>query len=476
MAPAGHDYRRESAPGRFPYNPGMANEDLRTIPSVERVLAVLREQDGAAPHATSVSAVRAVIAEERTRITAGQPARALAELAAAALRNAADAVAPSLRPVINATGVILQTNLGRAPLSERAIAAMEAVARGYSNLEYDLAEGARGSRHEHVRDLIRRTTGAEDGLVVNNNAAALFMVLHVFGAGREVIVSRGQAVEIGGGFRIPDVLRQSGARLVEVGTTNRTYTRDYAEAIGAETAAILRVHTSNFRIVGFTAEAPPSELAALARERGVLFIDDLGSGCLVDTARYGIAREPTVQESLANGADLALFSGDKLLGGPQAGIIAGRAGLVATLRGHPLARALRLDKTAIAALNATLLAYAEGREAEEIPVWRMLSLSGASLKARARRYARAAGPHGSVVASRSVAGGGSLPGEGVDTWCAAIAPPGGATGFAARLRTGPHAVVGRIEADRVLLDPRTVPPTSDRAIEEAIGEALGRPD
>ncbi len=450
----------------------MADGGLRTIPSVERVLAILRERDGTTPHQLAVESVREVVDEERARILGGATARGIDALVAVALQRALAATAPSLRPVINATGVILQTNLGRAPLSERAIAAMESVARGYSNLEYDLVAGARGSRHEHVRDLIRRTTGAEDGLAVNNNAAALFMVLQVFAAGREVIVSRGQAVEIGGGFRIPDVLRQSGARLVEVGTTNRTYTRDYAEAIGAETAAILRVHTSNFRVVGFTAEAASAELAALAKAREVLFFDDLGSGCLVDTSRFGIAREPTVQESLTNGADLALFSGDKLLGGPQAGIIAGRADLVAALRAHPLARAFRLDKTAIAALNATLLSYLEGREAEEIPVWQMLSRSAASLKARARRYVRAAGLYGTVVASRSVVGGGSLPGEGVETWCAAITGPGGATALAARLREGLVPIVGRVEADRVLLDPRTVSPNDDGAVRAAIMTAL----
>jgi L-seryl-tRNA(Ser) seleniumtransferase len=374
--------------------------------------------------------------------------------------------------VINASGVILQTNLGRAPLGERAIAAMDAVARGYSNLEFDLDAGERGSRHDHVRDLIRRTTGAEDGIVVNNNAAALLMVLQVFARDRDVIVSRGQAVEIGGGFRIPDVLLQSGARLVEVGTTNRTYARDYAAAITPETAAILRVHTSNFRVVGFTAEASAPDLAAICRERGILLLDDLGSGCLVDTARFSLAHEPTVQESLAAGSDLTMFSGDKLLGGPQCGIIAGKAALVETLRRHPLARALRVDRLTIAALNATLLSYVEGREAEDLPIWRMLGLDEKGLKRRASRWARAAGEAGSVVPDRSMVGGGSLPGEGVDTWCAAIRPAGGAERFAASLRAGEPPVVARIADDAVLLDPRTVAPADDRIVAGAIASAL----
>jgi L-seryl-tRNA(Ser) seleniumtransferase len=367
---------------------------------------------------------------------------------------------------------LIQTNLGRAPLSKRAIAAMDVVAKGYSNLEFDLDEGARGSRHEHVRSLLRRTTGAQDGIVVNNNAAALLMVLQVFARDREVIVSRGQAVEIGGGFRIPDVLVQSGARLVEVGTTNRTYTRDYAAAITDETAAILKVHSSNFRVIGFTAEAPLDELAALAHSRGVLLFDDLGSGCLVDTERFGISHEPTVQESISRGSDLALFSGDKLLGGPQCGIIVGRSELIGTLRRHPLARALRVDKLTIAALNATLMSYAEGREADEIPLWEMLSVPVSSLKRRARRWASAAGEAGSVVPSKTMVGGGSLPGEGVGTWCAAIHHPAGAHRFAERLRSGRVPVIGRIENEVVLLDPRAVPAEMDGLVETAVKDAV----
>ena len=446
---------------------------MRQIPGVDAVAGLVSPRNGF-DRGQVVAAARAVLASVRERAQAGEQPPPLADIAAeveAALERAERA---TLRPVINATGVILQTNLGRAPLSDRALAAMAEVGRGYSNLEFELEAGGRGSRHEHVRDLIRRTTGAEDGLVVNNNAAALFMALQVFAAGREVIVSRGQAVEIGGGFRIPDVLRQSGARLVEVGTTNRTYTRDYAEAIGPETAAILRVHSSNFRVVGFTAEAGLAELAALARERGIFLLDDLGSGCLVETERYGLAHEPTVQESLATGADLALFSGDKLLGGPQCGVIAGKGDLVARLRRHPLARALRVDKLTIAALNATLGAYARGTQEAEVPVWRMVAASADGLKRRARRWAKAAEDGGTVAASRSMVGGGSLPGEGLPTWCAALTCEAGADALSTILRAGDPPVVGRIVDERVLLDPRTVTPKDDRPVVSAIREALHR--
>ena len=436
------------------------------------MLSVIGEGTGV-PRAWLLEAVRATLGEAREAVQEGSPAPPVHEVAERAKAAASYLMAPSLRSVINASGVVIQTNLGRAPLSERAMAAMAAVGGGYSNLEFDLGDGARGSRHEHVRSLLRRTTGAEDGIILNNNAAAIFMALQVFAQGREVIVSRGQAVEIGGGFRIPDVLAQSGARLVEVGTTNRTYTRDYAAAIGDQTAAILRVHSSNFRVVGFTAAAPLEELAALARSRGILLMDDLGSGCLVATERYGIAHEPTVQESITADVDLAMFSGDKLLGGPQCGIVVGRAALVDGMRRHPLARALRVDKLTIAALNATLMSYVEGREAEEIPVWRMLSLPLEALRQRATRWAEAAGEAGAVVESTTMVGGGSVPGEGRRTWCASIRSPAGEAAFAARLRDADPPIVARVEGGAVLLDPCTVPGELDDVVARAVREALG---
>ena len=427
--------------------------------------------NGSWPHTLAVEAARTAIERAREAVKEGAAAPDVATISAEAEAILEELARPSLRRVVNATGVILQTNLGRAPLSERAMAAMAEAARDYTNLEFDLAEGSRGSRHEHVRDLLRRTTGADDGLAVNNNAAALLMALHVFAQGREVIVSRGEAVEIGGRFRIPDVLRESGAELVEVGTTNRTYVEDYANAISEDTAAILRVHRSNFQVTGFTSRPELGELAALAREHGVLLLDDLGSGCLVETADYGVEHEPTVRESLDGGADLTLFSGDKLLGGPQCGLIVGQGERVATLRRHPLARALRVDKLTIAALNATLMAYVGGTEREEIPVWRMLALEREQLEPRARAWAEAGG--GRVVESRSMIGGGAAPGAGRTTWCAALQGAQGGEGLARALREADPPIVARVESGDTLLDPRTVSENDDEHVTATI-EALLR--
>ena len=332
----------------------------RALPAIDRLLAdervaPLAERHG---HEALVRISRAVLDEYRAEIDrAGEaPSRPPAE----AVAERAQSLEPSLRRVINATGVVIHTNLGRAPLSATTIEAMAAASEGYSNLEFDLDTAGRGSRFSHLSELLSRVTGAEAGIAVNNNAAALLLALSALCTGREVVISRGQLVEIGGGFRIPDVMRQSGARLVEVGTTNRTYLRDYAEAITEDTAALLRVHASNFRVVGFTEAAPLDGLASLARERGLLLIDDLGSGALLDTRPYGLAPEPMVQDSVAAGADVTLFSGDKLLGGPQAGIAVGSADAIAAMQRHPLARAMRLDKAAIAGLAATLEHYARG--------------------------------------------------------------------------------------------------------------------
>ncbi len=438
---------------------------FRAIPSVEAVLGELRG-NGSWPHALAVEAARTAIERARAAVKEGAEAPDVSIISAEAAAILEELARPSLRRVVNATGVILQTNLGRAPLSERAMAAMAEAARDYTNLEFDVEEGSRGSRHEHVRDLLRRTTGADDGLAVNNNAAALLMALHVFARGREVIVSRGEAVEIGGRFRIPDVLRESGAELVEVGTTNRTYVEDYANAISEDTAAILRVHRSNFQVTGFTARPELGELAALAREHGVLLLDDLGSGCLIDTTDYGVEHEPTVRESLHGGADLTLFSGDKLLGGPQCGLIVGQGERVATLRRHPLARALRVDKLTIAALNATLMAYVGGTEREEIPVWRMLALEREQLEPRARAWAEAGG--GRVVESRSMIGGGAAPGAGRTTWCAALQGEQGGEGLARALREADPPIVARVESGETLLDPRTVAKSDDEHVTATI--------
>jgi L-seryl-tRNA(Ser) seleniumtransferase len=447
----------------------------RSLPSVDRVVNDARVQ--ALTTEFSASAVtdlaREHLEEVRGAIAGGSACPPFDEIVAAVIGRATATLAPSLRPVINATGVIIHTNLGRAPLSKETMAAMERVGRGYSNLEFDLEAGERGSRFVHLESLLRRVTGAEAGIAVNNNAAGVLLALSALAAGREVIVSRGQLVEIGGGFRIPDVMRQSGAHLVEVGTTNRTYPRDYASAIGEETAALMRVHASNFRIVGFAKSVPLRDLAGVARERGVLLIDDLGSGCLLDTRRFGLVEEPTPQQSLTAGADLVLFSGDKLLGGPQAGVIVGREELVDRLRRHPLARAMRMDKASIAGLAATLTHYVRDEALAKVPVWRMIATSPAAIERRARRWARALGKGARVIEGRSMIGGGSLPEESLPTSLVALGDGGlDVEALARRLRTGDPAVLGRIERDRLLLDPRTVLPREDASLLAAVRSAL----
>jgi L-seryl-tRNA(Ser) seleniumtransferase len=445
---------------------------LRRLPSID---ALRRHPDlaaltGALPHDVVIELIRSEIESLRTELRTGANGAlhdgALAGIAVSRVLNAAARLTQSsLRRVINATGVVLHTNLGRAPLSDATARAMTEAARGYNNLEFDLATGGRGSRHTHVEELICRVTGAEAALAVNNNAAALLLVLTEYARGREVVVSRGQAVEIGGGFRIPDVLQQSGARLVEVGTTNRTRLADYAGAIGPDTAALLHVHASNFRVVGFTESVSPAALASLGRERQVMVVDDQGSGCLLDTTPFGIGgqlREPMVQESIQGGVDLVCFSGDKLLGGPQAGIIAGRADLIGRLKRHPLTRALRLDKVAIAGLNATMMHYRLGEADREIPVWCMIGATPEALAQRARRWARRLqrlGVKASILSDHSAIGGGSLPGVTLPTTVIALTPPAGmpVDALAARLRCANPPVVGRIAEDRLLLDPRTVP-------------------
>src|SRR5690242_9705779 len=409
------------------HEPPAAN-GLRALPAVDQLLQAggLAVWRAALPHDLVVTAAREALAAARTEIAAGRPAPDLAALTADVAARLEDVTSAGLRPVINAGGVIIQTNLGRAPLGQAARAAMAAAA-AYSNLEYDLDAGTRGSRYVHAARLLTRLTGAEDALVVNNAAAALYFVLLAFAAGREVVLSRGQAVEIGGGFRIPDIMRQSGATLVEVGTTNRTYARDYDAAITPQTAGLLRVHASNFRVVGFTTSVPVADLVALARPRGLWVVDDVGSGALLPTAAYGLAPEPQVQESVAAGADLVCFSGDKLLGGPQAGLIVGRAAWVDRLRRHPLARALRVDKVTLAGLEATLLHYLKGEAPAEVPIWQMISAAPADLERRAAGWAAALAARGvpaQVVPGRSAVGGGSLPGETLPTCLLAVVPEG----------------------------------------------------
>lgn len=372
----------------------------------------------------------------------------------------------SPRPVVNATGVVLHTNLGRAPLSAPAIDAMVATAN-YSTLEYDAESGNRGSRYHGVGALLHALTGSEAAHLTVNNASAILLSLAAIAKGKEVVVSRGQAVEIGGGFRIPVILRQSGARLVEVGTTNRTRLSDYEEAITPRTAAILHVHTSNFRLIGFTAGVPFRELALLARARDLYLIDDNGSGALLDTTRFGLAHEPMPAESLAAGADLVAFSGDKLLGGPQSGIVIGSRDAVARLRAHPLARVLRPDKTTLAALDATLLSYLRGRAEQEIPVWQMISQPAEVVAARAAEFVEQLDQRGIKSSTRpgeSTVGGGSLPGETLPTTLVAL--PRHIT--ASALREAATPVIARTHDRHVLLDLRTVSTSEVPALLDAV--------
>jgi L-seryl-tRNA(Ser) seleniumtransferase len=450
----------------------MPGNVFRMLPSVDALLADPRLQpNGARELVTQIT--RETLDEARAAIALGDAPPESGALVDEIARRVEAALAPPLRPLINATGVILHTNLGRAPLADEAIAAMAEVA-AYSDLEYDITSGKRGSRHDILEPLLCRLTGAEAAMAVNNNASAVLLALSALAAGREVVISRGQLVEIGGGFRIPDVMRQSRAKLVEVGTTNRTRAADYAAAIGPKTAAIMRVHTSNFKIVGFAESVTVDEMAAIARDRGVLLIDDLGSGCLVDTARFGLPSEPTPQASIAAGADAAMFSGDKLLGGPQGGLLVGKRDAIEKMKRHVLARAVRLDKASIAGLAATLRIYLEGTAVEKIPVWRMIALPVEGLDARAHAMAAAIG-NASVIDGRSMIGGGSLPEESLPTRLVALQTSRGrsATSIAARLRE--HGMIARVEDGRVLLDPRTIAPEGDHTVVQACRDATGRP-
>ena len=421
-------------------------------------------------HDLVVEGLRQALDAARQAILAGGPAASHDELASRAADILRQQLRPTIRPVINATGVIIHTNLGRALLSPAARAAIEQTARSYSNLEYDLKAGQRGSRYVHAEELLCRLTGAEAALVVNNNAGAVLLILSALARGREVIISRGQLVEIGGGFRIPDVMRQSGAIMVEVGTTNRTHRRDYEAAITDQTAMLLRVHRSNFRLTGFVTEPTLAEMADLAHSRDLLVGDDLGSGTLLDTADYGLAHEPTIQESLAAGADIVSCSGDKLLGGPQAGIILGHADLIAQLRRFPLTRALRVDKTTLAGLQATLLHYVKNEAAREVPVWRMIAIPLEALAVRAEAWARrlaAAGLRSKVRDGRSAVGGGSLPGETLPTRLLALLEPSPER-LASFLRHADPPVIARVEDEQLVLDPRTVQPEEENELLEIV--------
>ena len=447
-------------------------EALRALPSVDRLLQGERGQSLCENFGRSsvTEALRVVLDEARAGILAGDGKIHDAQSCIIeAERRLRGVFAPTLRPIINATGVILHTNLGRAPLSVAASEAMRAVAHGYSTLEYDLAAGGRGSRHQHAASQLRALSGAEDALVVNNNAAALVLLLSALARGREVVISRGQLVEIGGGFRIPEIMRESGAVLREVGSTNRTRREDYARAIGPRTALLLRVHPSNFRQVGFTETTPLAELVSLARENELLVADDVGSGALLDTAAFGLPAEPTVGDGVAAGADVVLFSGDKLLGGPQAGILIGKGAVLAQLKRHPLARAMRADKLALAALCATLDAYLRERATVEIPIWWMMARAKDELREVAARWQKGVG--GELSETLSTVGGGSLPGGKLPTVALVLAAQNPERTLR-ELRKARTPIIARIEENRVLLDPRTVLPDQEEELLAGVRTAL----
>jgi len=461
-------------------------EELRRIPSVDRILQepALREAQESLelPRPVVVEAVRDVLACWRRRVAEGESLSVdVAALAEEVQGLARARLAPRVISVINATGVVLHTNLGRAPLACEALEAMGRAA-GYCNLEYDLEKGSRGHRHDLVEGLLRDLTGAEAALVVNNNAAAVLLALAALARGGEVVVSRGELVEIGGSFRVPDVMVQSGCMLREVGTTNKTHLVDYERAIGPETALLMRVHTSNYRILGFTAAVSTQELVSLGQRHGKPVLADLGSGCLVDLGPLGLEREPTVQEAVAAGVDLVTFSGDKLLGGPQAGLLVGRREAVVACARHPLMRALRPDKVTLAALEATLALYRDPQAApRRVPVLAMLTADPRDLRARAEalavslREALAGRARIGVKQESSQVGGGSLPLQKLPTWAVEVRREiGGVSRIEAALRRHRPPVIARIQEDALLLDPRTLRPGEEEIVVAALADAFSQ--
>ena len=437
----------------------MSDHRLAKLPAVH-ALADEAEALGTVPRWAVVEAARRAIAERRAAILAGQ-AESVAIAALEVAELAAQLARPALRRVVNATGVVLHTNLGRAPLAAAARAAIDEVARGYSNLEYDLGKGERGSRHDHLRALLRELTGAEDAIVCNNNAAATVLGLAALATNKEIVVSRGELIEIGGSFRLPEILALSRGTLVEIGTTNKTHRRDYESAIGPATGLLLKVHRSNFAIVGFTAEVSPEEVVAIGRARGIATMIDLGSGMFVDREtqrRWRLPDEPTVKETVASGADLVTFSGDKLLGGPQAGVLVGKAAAVEAARKHPLMRALRPDKLTLAGLAATLALYRDGN-LDEIPTVRMIGRSSEALHADAQglreQLGNVPGLTITVEGCTSTVGGGAMPTAELPSWAVVV---GGASADALdrKLRGAPVPVIGRIADGKLWLDVRTI--------------------
>jgi L-seryl-tRNA(Ser) seleniumtransferase len=432
--------------------------NLQTLPSVEQLLQTQRARDLITHYGRplTLDALRSTLDEVRTRLKL-DPQMAAPEndlILSQAESHLSAWTMPTLQPVINATGVILHTNLGRAPLSKATIEAMTQVSSGYSNLEFDLETGKRGSRLIHAEDVLKKLLGVEAAVVVNNNASAVLLVLSALASRKRVIIARSQLVEIGGGFRVPDVMKQSGAKLVEVGTTNKVRLSDYKEALEESSGLVMRAHRSNFKMIGFTEEPALKEIVEVAHRASTIVLDDLGSGALLDTAKYGLAHEPTAQESLDAGVDVVCFSGDKLLGGPQSGIIVGKADLIAKIKKHPLARAMRADKTCLAGITATLLHYLKDEAEREIPIWRMISMPLDEVKARAENWACELGA-GSAVASEATVGGGSLPGESFPSYVLSLNVKS-PDKFLKKLRGQNPPIIARTENDKILFDPRTV--------------------
>jgi L-seryl-tRNA(Ser) seleniumtransferase len=453
-------------------NDAMDADPRRLLPKVDVLLGhpSLRDRAATWGQGPVLGAARRVLDQSRRAAADGEPVPGVDELAARVAGELDAIAARRIRAVVNATGVVLHTNLGRAPLSAAAVGAV-AEAAGYASVEYDLAKGARGRRGAAAEALLREATGAEAALAVNNAAGALLLALGGLARGREVVVSRGELIEIGGEFRLPQIMEAAGVVLVEVGTTNRTHLRDYLGALGERTAMVLAVHPSNYRVEGFATRPALAELAALAREHGLPLLHDVGSGLLDGE----LGDEPSVAGSLRDGADLVLFSGDKLLGGPQAGLLVGRAELVGRLARHPLARAVRADKLTLAALEATLADHVAGRR-DQLPVWQALRLGPEQLRPRAARLAAAVGAAASLREGTSVAGGGSLPGEGLPSVLVEVDPaPLGEAAVLARLRAGDPPIIARAEHGRVVVDLRTVPPEQDATVALALVEALGSP-
>lgn len=451
----------------------------RTLPALDRLLNTPTGEDLITRYGRplAVAALRAELDLARTNLAADHPTDTTPDglLSAAQAHLAAD-TAPTLFPVINATGVIIHTNLGRAPLSTAAQRAVAAVAADFNTLEYDIAKGQRGSRSVHAERLLSRITGAEAATVVNNNASAIMLILTALAKGRKVAISRGQLVEIGGGFRIPDVLRQSGAKLVEIGTTNRTHLLDYEAAILEDgVKVVMRAHHSNYRIIGFTTEPDLPDITTLAHQHDVPVVDDIGSGALIDPAQFGLGHEPLIQDSITAGVDLVAFSGDKLLGGPQSGIIVGKKALIDRLKKHPLMRAIRPDKLCLAGLEATLLHYLKDEALTEIPVWRMISRPLTEIRAHAERIVAALQTHGltaSVIEGHSTVGGGSLPEETLPTWLVALSHPKPDRLLAALRR---QRIIARIQDDTAVLDPRTLLDPADDRLLAGLVAALAKP-